>query len=191
MQEFIDHISTQLHLSPSMKERLLSLTTVQKFKKGDTLGPEYSIQGRVFLIKSGAARIYYLKEGKDITTWFAFEKDLLISIRSKFSRQEYPEIIEFLEDTEVITIQWRERRDPAKESNIFIYSMANRILLAYSRFLEERLIVLQNITAKERYEWVVTRYPHLLQRARLGQIASYLGITKETLYRIRSGKYSG
>ena len=191
MQEFIDHISAQLHLSPSMKEKLLSLTTVQKFKKGDTLGTEYSIQGRVFLIKSGAARIYYLKEGKDITTWFAFEKDLLIWIRSKFSRQEYPEIIEFLEDTEVITIQWRERRDPAKESNIFIYSMANRLLLVYCRFLEERALMLQHKTAKERYEWVVTRYPYLLQRARLGQIASYLGITKETLYRIRSGKYSG
>lgn len=191
MQEFIDHISTQLHLSPLMKERLQALTTVQRFKKGDTLGQEDSIRGRVFLIKSGAARIYHLKDGKDITTWFAFEKDLLISIRSKFSRQEYPEIIEFLEDTEVITIQWRERRDPAKESNIFIYSMANRILLAYSRFLEERVIILQHKTAKERYEWVVTRYPHLLQRATLGQIASYLGITKETLYRIRSGKYTG
>ena len=42
---------------------------------------------------------------------------------------------------------------------------------------------------RERYEWVVTRYPRLLQRATLGQIASFLGITQETISRIRSEKY--
>ncbi len=188
MQKFIDHISAQLHLTPLMKERLKSLTTILKFKKGDTLGQENGgIRGRFFLIKSGAARIYYLKDGKDITTWFAFENDLLISLRSKFSRQEYPEVIEFLEDTEVIAVQ---RVSHEKPDNISVYVMANRILLAYCQFLEERVIILQHKTARERYEWVITRYPHLLQRATLGQIASYLGITKETLYRIRSGKYS-
>lgn len=191
MQSFIDHLSTQLHLTPLMKERLKSLTTVLKFKKGETLMQENGIRGRFFLIKSGAARIYYLKDGKDITTWFAFEKDLLISIRSTFSKQEYPEVIEFLEDTEVISVRRGTRKEEKDVSNVFIYSFINRILLAYSKFLEERVTILQHKSAKERYEWVVTRYPHLLQRATLGQIASYLGITKETLYRIRSGKYSG
>lgn len=189
MQEFIDLLSEELHLTPLTKERLKSLTTILKFKKGDTLTQKKDIQGRFFLIKSGAARVYYLKDGKDITTWFAFEKDLLISIRSRFSRQEYPEFIEFLEDTEVISIQRDTQKEEESVPSVFVYSMVNRILLAYSQFLEERVIILQHKTAKERYEWVVTRYPHLLQRATLGQIASYLGITKETLYRIRSGKY--
>lgn len=49
--------------------------------------------------------------------------------------------------------------------------------------------MLQNTSARERYQWVVDRYPRLLERSTVTQIASFLGVTKETLYRIRAGKY--
>jgi CRP/FNR family transcriptional regulator, anaerobic regulatory protein len=54
--------------------------------------------------------------------------------------------------------------------------------------LEERVMSLQFLTAKERYEKLLIQQPMLLQRVTLGQIASYLGITQETLSRIR-GKF--
>ena len=52
--------------------------------------------------------------------------------------------------------------------------------------LEERLLSLQFKTAKERYQNFQLSKPSLLQRTSLGQIASYLGITQETLSRIRA-----
>ena len=52
--------------------------------------------------------------------------------------------------------------------------------------LEERILSLQFKTAKERYQKLMQKKPSLIQRVSLGQIASYLGITQETLSRIRA-----
>jgi CRP-like cAMP-binding protein len=52
--------------------------------------------------------------------------------------------------------------------------------------LEGRLMSLQFTSAKERYELLMTNNPSIIQRAPLGYIASYLGITQETLSRIRA-----
>jgi hypothetical protein len=55
--------------------------------------------------------------------------------------------------------------------------------------LEERITVLQHYSARERYLWALERYPRLTECATVTQIASFLGLTKETLYRIRSDNY--
>ena len=52
--------------------------------------------------------------------------------------------------------------------------------------LEERVMSLQFQTAQERYNQIIKTNPRLIQRATLGHIASYLGITQETLSRIRA-----
>lgn len=107
----------------------------------------------------------------------------------QINKPELPKITEFLEDSHVITININLFSQPLKIRDITTAQRINRILLDYSYFLEERIINLQCRSARERYEWVVTRYPRLLQRATLGQIASFLGITQETISRIRSEKY--
>lgn len=190
MQELIDYLNIQLHLTPQSKERLKSILSERNFKKGDVLSCQKELDDCLFFIQNGGARVYYQKEGKDITYSFAFDKELLLSIRSKNSQEEYPEFIEFLEDTKAVAVHRNPFTLDFETSNIHISSLINRILLTYYHFLEERVIILQHKSARERYEWVVKRYPRLLQRATLGQIASFLGITKETLYRIRSGKYA-
>ena len=63
-------------------------------------------------------------------------------------------------------------------------------LMQYVAFLEERVSVMQSLGAEERYQWLLHRYPRITECANATQIASYLGITKETLYRIRGGKYA-
>jgi len=52
----------------------------------------------------------------------------------------------------------------------------------------ERTLCLQSQSAKESYEQLVVNQPYILQRASLGHIASYLGISQETLSRIRTKK---
>jgi len=54
--------------------------------------------------------------------------------------------------------------------------------------LQQRIVSLQFKTSKERYDSLLERYPQIELRAPLGDIASYLGITQETLSRIRSAK---
>jgi len=54
---------------------------------------------------------------------------------------------------------------------------------------EERALALRTLSAKDRYENLIKAHPEILQKATLGQIVSHLGITQETLSRVR-GKYS-
>ena len=187
MQEFINFLQENLHLSSLQTELLKTKIVPQHFKKGEILVNPAELDERIYYIKKGGCRSFYLKDGKDITFSFAFESNLLISVRSKLTKKDYPEIIEFLEETDAFSL----KITPFDESfrdypRIALFS--TKILHRYNNFLEERIINLQCKTAKERYDWLLSKYPQLLQRATLGHIASFLGITPETLSRIRADK---
>jgi CRP-like cAMP-binding protein len=53
---------------------------------------------------------------------------------------------------------------------------------------EERAILHRTISALERYKIMIKKYPQIMQKVKLGQIASYLGISPETLSRVRGNK---
>jgi hypothetical protein len=55
-------------------------------------------------------------------------------------------------------------------------------------YLEEHMFMLR-MEARDRYFWALKKYPHILDVVSVTQLASFLNLTKETLYRIRSGKY--
>lgn len=186
----IDYLDKSISILPQEeKDRLKSILSESFYKKGDTISSVKEIEEHIYIISEGGARVFYLKDGKEITFSFAFDQDLILCLNSQVNKPELPKIIEFLEDSHVITIKINLFSQPLKVKDIVTAQRVNRILLDYSYFLEERIVNLQCRSARERYEWVVTRYPRLLQRATLGQIASFLGVTQETISRIRSEKY--
>ena len=63
-----------------------------------------------------------------------------------------------------------------------------RVILKFAKDMTEYIANLKFQTAEERYNALITNNPTILQRVSLGHIASYLGITQETLSRIRTGK---
>lgn len=187
MQEFINYLQDNLQLSSLQTEFLKTQIVPQHFKKGEIRVNPSEFDEQIYYIKKGGCRSFYLKDGKDITFSFAFESNLLISARSKLTKKDYPEIIEFLEDTEAFSLKLLPFDELCKDYPQFArFSLT--ILYRYNTFLEERIINLQCKTAKERYEWLLSKYPKLLQKATLGHIASFLGITPETLSRIRADK---
>lgn len=188
MQEFIDYLNNKLEFSTIFLENIKEIMTLHHFKKGDILRGNTELDQRLYYLKKGAARSFYLKDGKDITFNFIFEKHLLVSIRSEFTKRSYPEIIEFLEDSEAVSIKIRPLTESRTFKDLKVASLFNQLLIDYSLFLEERVIILQHKSARERYNWLIERYPRLLQRVALGKIATFLGITPETLSRIRSEK---
>jgi CRP-like cAMP-binding protein len=90
-----------------------------------------------------------------------------------------------LEETDLIKIPYASLQGLYK--NYPETERVGRILTEnYYIKLEERLLNIHFKTAKERYQTLLEKKPSLLQRASLGQIASYLGISQETLSRIRA-----
>lgn len=141
----------------------------------------------LYFLSQGAARGYYNLDGKEITHWFAFENDFVTSLHSFITGEPSVENIHLLEGSILFSI--------SKESLTQLlnrYHEIERIVrLAYEKYyirLEDRLINAQFKSAAERYEKLLLERPQILERVSLGMIASYLGISQETLSRVRGKK---
>jgi CRP-like cAMP-binding protein len=124
-------------------------------------------------------------DGKEITYWFAFENNFVTSFFSFITRKPGVESIQLIEDCTLWAISYDDlQRLYSQYTDI---ERLGRIMHErYYVMLEERFLRNHFKEARERYEHVMMNAPHILQRAPLGHIASYLGITQETLSRIRN-----
>jgi CRP-like cAMP-binding protein len=143
---------------------------------------------KIYFINKGFARAYYYtKEGRECTCWFMGRGDLMISVHSFYTQQPAQENIEILEEAELLSLKWSQLQTLYADHPEFNYT-GRRLTEKYYLMAEERAILLRTLTATERYERLLQTYPGISQKATLGQIASYLGISPETLSRIRNSK---
>jgi CRP-like cAMP-binding protein len=87
------------------------------------------------------------------------------------------------------SILWAISKEQLKELFNQHHEIERLVRIVYEKYylrLEERFVNAQFKTARERYENLLQQTPHILERVSLGCIASYLGISQETLSRIRS-----
>lgn len=158
-----------------------------EFSKNQTILEQHAICNYLYYIKSGIMSGYYHTEEKEVCNWLACENDFATSYYSFISRKPSYEIIECYEDTQVQAISYQHLN---KLYELFPETerLGRLILEEYYSRLEERIIGIQFRSAKERYSNFFQKRPQLMNRAPLGRIASYLGMTQETLSRIRAEK---
>lgn len=184
-EALIAELLTVAFREEEIRNAYYEVATEKIFRKGELLLEQGKICRYSYNIISGLVRGYYLKDGREVTTAFCFADDTVLSLESATRQTPSPETFEVLEDSviEVISIEGLQQlreRFPVIEK-VWTLSME-----AYAIWLEERIYSLQFSTAKERYHRLLERYPEIVQQARLTHIASYLGITLETLSRIRA-----
>jgi len=139
----------------------------------------------LYFLQQGALRGYYTLEAKDITHWFAFENDFVTSFHSFTTGQPAVENIQLLEGSVLWAIS-RENLNALLNSFPEIEKLVRIIYENYYIRLEERFINSQFKSAAERYQNLLKQAPHIIERVPLGYIASFLGLSQETLSRIRS-----
>lgn len=184
----IDTIVAQFGvLSSATKNDIKKCSKIRKVDKGEILVREGEYSHELYYIAKGGARAYYLKDGKTITDWFAFENDFISSIVSFFLGVPSQHYIEVLEDTTFMVLQLRDIEELCDEHHDF-ERLARMSTTKTMLQLQQRIVSLQFKSSKERYDSLLERYPQIELRAPLGDIASYLGITQETLSRIRNPK---
>lgn len=157
---------------------------ILKKKKGSFLLKNGQIISNLFVIETGLVRSYYQTEKREINLWFGFENTILGSIIPLYFSQPSIENIQFLEDTTLYYISQEDLESFYKYSQ-GMNTIGRKIAEEYCAVLEERSFILQTQTAEDRYHWFLKSYPEALQRISLGHISSYLGISQETLSRIR------
>ena len=192
MSHPLDILRNIFNLSPDLIEKLNGKIKEMHMPKGSTIDGNKNIQQNTYYISHGAARAYYTKDGKEHTMSFAFDDEYLMT-HVVLNSIDIPLSIKFMEDSYIFAIPIRslsrEMKQNADANMLEASMLLNSTLTVYNTYLEERIFTLQCMDATERYTWVLKRYPRLLEYATVTQIASFLGVTRETLYRIRSGKY--
>lgn len=185
-EEIVNRISeTYSPLSSGCRKELLDSIKILSRKKHTTLVKEGQYSDKTFYIVEGCARVYYLKDGKDISDWFAFENEFISSIISFFSDKPSPHYIELLEDSILIEMS----KDTVDKLSVKYHDFERLIKVVVIQTMlsqRERIssILFQN--AQQRYENILKKYPNITNRVPLTHIASHLGITLETLSRIRN-----
>ena len=137
-----------------------------------------------FVISKGVIRVYFHRNEKEVNAWFGEENQIFGSILPIYANKPSFENIQFLEDSEIYAISSHELNDLYRlypELNLIGRKIAEEVCI----ILEERAVSLHTESATERYKTLIKLQPNLLNRVNLGHIASYLGITQETLSRIR------
>jgi len=155
-----------------------------------TSGTKIIIEGKrhhyFYFIIQGSVKSYYLKDSQEVCSWFAFENDMVATMKS-FAGEPSNETIELLEDSELIQINTESFKKIAA-TNLSVSQLIIELLAEHTIFLEDRIYLLQFMSSKERYENLVKAEPQILQRVSLTDIASFLGVSRETLSRIRVKK---
>lgn len=185
MNELFAFFSSFQELSLAERKALQPLCSELKLKKNEELQPIGHTCRNIYFIKKGVARIYYYKDGVDITESFSFEGSIIVRVESLFLGVPSKKAIQVLEETEVIAIH---------APGLFrLYDSFPLIERLFRKIFEkgyvetvQRLESIQFHTAEERYKALLNDHTDVLRRIPLKYIASYLGITQVSLSRIRA-----
>jgi len=164
---------------------LMGATEYRELKKGAALLREGDVCRSVYLVASGYLRTYYNKDGTTINLNFSFEGDYTGNIKSMRNHLPSEYTIEAGEDVDV----WIFNIDSIsgqfdRDSQVFLF--IRRIAMYLLAVTEDQSNFFKIYTPTERYHYIEEHNPQLLQRVSLSQISSYLGVTRETLSRIRA-----
>ncbi len=185
---FLDDIRRTMCLDAEEERKLLNSMKFSKFKKGDTIEGQNEILRNMIYVISGSARTYYIEHGHEHNYAFTFASNFLLRPEKIIRGGHYQIFVQFMEPAEVCYIPMPDLNTLDKKRQGEVYKYICLGLIKYAEFLEDQTLML-HLSAKERYQWVLERYPKLLDLITITQLASYINVTKETLYRIRSGKY--
>ena len=131
--------------------------------------------------------LFYRKNEKEITEWIATDQQFFLSITSFFQRTPSTLIIHTLEASEVYGIHHDDFMRLADQYHD-IERLLRKMVTGSLILSQIRMDSIQFETAQQRYERLLKTSPQIIQRVPLSYIASFLGVTLETLSRIRSAK---
>lgn len=184
MKSLLTHITGYALLSPEATTAIENSFEKISLSKNTFLLQEGQVCKQLYFVEKGALRGCYNDDGKEVTHWFAFENDFVTSFHSFTTGKAAVENIQLLEGC----ILWSISKEALINLLGRFHELERLLRIAYEKYyirLEERFVNAQFKTAKERYEELLQQSPHILERVPLGCVASYLGISQETLSRIR------
>lgn len=184
IQTFIQSFHT---LPTEVLEELLSKLTLLDLPSNSYLLKEGKTCENIWFVEEGLIRHFKIDEkGKERNTWFAAEGTITTEISSLINKTPSNESIQLIEDSVIYKLSCTDISKLLNKHHQFCIWYIKIIEQFYFKQIDKRINELQFLDATERYNNLLFQYPTFSQRISLGNIASYLNITQETLSRIRA-----
>jgi len=157
----------------------------QNLRKGDYFVESDKVCRQIGFVVKGTLRIFYLNQkSEETTSCFCTENGFTTSYKSFILQQPSQASIQALEDTQLLVIDYNSLQNLYNSS--LTWQKIGRIFAEQEYMVVEKYAsVLNNETAKEKYLRLAHEQPSVIKKASVADIASYLGITRRTLSRIR------
>lgn len=185
-QALRNHFEKLITLTDQEFEFILSHFTSKKLRKHQFLVQEGDPVPYDYYVVKGLLKAYHTdKEGKEHILQFAMEDWWISDYHAYFSQTKATLSIDCIEEVEVLCLSLENRDKLCAELHKVEHFFRKKSNLGYIA-LQRRILSLLNSNAKERYEQLIAQYPGLVQRVPKTLLASYLGVSRETLSRFSS-----
>ena len=187
MEQLFNYISKRSTLSKELKDYINSTAKVKNLNKGDTLINQDQTVDKTFFVLDGCLRSYaFAKDGKEHTLQFALKDHWISDYMAIFSKEKSTQIIESISDAIVIEASLIEGMDSICEKYPALEFLHRKSLEHHIVSLQKRILDQLQLPAIERYKLLLKKYKNIEKYALNYHIASYLGITQQSLSRIRA-----
>lgn len=184
LDDLLKLIKSMIPVSPLLEKDIKENVVVNTFDKNSLLLKEGQICNHLHFIVKGVLISYYDLNESEMVNWIYMENDFTISVISFYKQQPSIENIMAYEDTVVVSVH-RDQLMMLYDKHLEFNIVGRRLTEFYHCENEAYHIAMRKRRAEDKYKWLLEKRPEIFQRVPGKYIASYLGITGETVSRIR------
>lgn len=182
---FLEHINRKVPLTEEDKAIIKTYLIPKKVRRKQYLLQEGDVCKNILFVEKGALREYSVDEsGREHIIQFALEGWAISDLYSFLTGEPATYNIDAIEDSELVMMSKSAHEELLKKVRSYETFTRLNITGAYLS-MQRRLTCTVSASLEERYEAFVSLYPHIAERVPQHMIASYLGLTPETLSRVR------
>jgi len=185
MTELQEYISTYFGVSNEDMDTIMRFFEESELKKGDYFAQKDQYCKKMSFVKEGFIRVFAGADDKEITQWISSKGYFITDINSFVFKQRSRWNIQALTDCKLYTIgleNYHRLKDVVPDWG----EIEKRFMVGCFMLLEDRVFNHLSLSAEERYQQLFDHNKDLFNQVPLKYIASMLGMSPETLSRIRS-----
>jgi CRP/FNR family transcriptional regulator, anaerobic regulatory protein len=187
MADFLQFCNQFSPLENEAAEELFQNLTIKTFQKGEFLLQPGKVCRHLFFINEGLAKMYFISDDKEFTMRFFSENILFTAFASYLTQTPSNYIIMALEPTTVTLVRHNNMEELCKKYHCMETFFRKLVSIATVK-MTKRISEMLEKNATTNYNLFVKENGQILQRISLGDLAKYLGITQQSLSRIRTQK---